>query len=91
MVLPERIVQQAQRVKRLNLYLSCVSQLRFLFFHWKFFLDAMIPLYGSFHQIMALILEEIAIDNETRVSVRKTSKDLQKAEDLHKSALDLAR
>ena len=79
----------------MNLYLSCVSQLRFLFFHWKtklkFFLDAMIPLYGSFHQIMALILEEIAIDNETRVSVRKTSKDLQKAEDLHKSALDLAR
>ena len=44
----------------------------------------MIPLYGSFHQIMALILEEIAIDNETRVSVRKTSKDLQKAEDLLK-------
>ena len=40
---------------------------------------------------MALILEEIAIDNETRVSVRRTKDDLQKAEDLHKSALDLAR
>ena len=40
---------------------------------------------------MALILEEIAIDNETRVSVRRTKDDLQKAEDLHKTALDLAR
>ena len=57
----------------------------------KFSLDVMILLCRSFHQIMALILEEIAIDNETRVSVQKTSEDLQKAEDLHKSALDLAR
>ena len=40
---------------------------------------------------MALILEEIAIDNEVRVSMRKTREDLRKAEDLHKSALDLAR
>ena len=40
---------------------------------------------------MALILEEIAIDNEVRVSMRRTREDLRKAEDLHKSALDLAR
>ena len=40
---------------------------------------------------MGLILEEIAIDNEVRVSMRRTREDLRKAEDLHKSALDLAR
>ena len=35
--------------------------------------------------------EEIAIDNENRISPLRTRQNLKKAEDLHKSALNLAR
>ena len=48
-------------------------------------------LFEYFPQIMALILEEIAIDNENRISPLRTRQNLKKAEDLHKSALNLAR
>ena len=48
-------------------------------------------LFVHFPQIMALILEEIAIDNENRISPLRTRQNLKKAEDLHKSAMNLAR